>query len=481
MAHIARNRVMELSTSTGVGSFVVSGSIAGHRTFSSVASVSDTFWGYIEAVDANGVPTGDWEDGLYTYSALNTIARTTVRDSSNGGAAVNFSAGNKIVAMGVFAPQDATTKGEWRSLLGAAGSGANSDITSTSALASMTGLSTVAGLNSVNGGPIAGRKNPIINGAFSINQRLAASNADDTYAHDRWYALTQTGAIALSTLTDQESSTPFMARLTQSQASAQRMGYAQIIEGKDCKHLRGKQVTFRFGRKRLSSAANVRIAVLEWTGTEDSVTSDVVLDWTSGAYTAGNFFLATNLTVSAVVQQALAAATLTDGSSVTATLGSTFNNLIVFVWTEATVAQNVTLDLAKAQIDIGGVASVFETADFGQELLACQRYYSKSYDLATAPLTATSLGCEQHRAAGSTLHCTATRFKATMRAAPSVTVYTTVASVTANSVRDTSGSANLSISSINNIGASGFSGLTAGVAFTATNALEFQYVADAEL
>ena len=66
MTHIARNRVMELSTSTGTGAFAVSGSIAGHRTFSSVCSVSDTFWGYIEAVDADGVPTGDWEDGLYT-------------------------------------------------------------------------------------------------------------------------------------------------------------------------------------------------------------------------------------------------------------------------------------------------------------------------------------------------------------------------------------------------------------------------------
>jgi ABC-type Fe3+-siderophore transport system permease subunit len=126
--------------------------------------------------------------------------------------------------------------------------------------------------------------------------------------------LTQTGTIAVSTLTDVENELPYMARLTQSQAVAQRMGYAQMIEGKDCKHLRGKQVTFRFGRQRLSIGDNVRIAVLEWTGAEDAVTSDVVNNWASAVYTAGNFFLGANLTVSGVVQQALLANTLTDGS-----------------------------------------------------------------------------------------------------------------------------------------------------------------------
>lgn len=236
----------------------------------------------------------------------------------------------------------------------------------------------VAGVASMNGGQLAGLRSPIINGLFSINQRAPSTNADDTYAHDRWYALTQTGTIAVTTLSDVENSTPFMARLTQSQASAQRMGYAQIIEGKNCKHLRGQQVTFRFGRTRLSSSANVRFAVLEWTGTEDTVTSDVVLDWTSSTYTAGNFFLASNLTVSGVVQQALTANTLTDGSSVTVTLGSSFNNLIVFAWTESTVAQNVTLDLGKAQIETGATATPFEIRGYGIELALCQRYYYRN-------------------------------------------------------------------------------------------------------
>ncbi len=234
-------------------------------------------------------------------------------------------------------------------------------------------------VETINSGVMAGLRNHLIDGGFSINQRAPATSADDTYAHDRWYALTQTGTIAVTTLNNVADGTPFMARLTQSQVTAQRMGYAQIIEGINCRHLRGREVTFRLGGVRLSTASNVRMAVLEWTGTEDAVTSDVVNNWTATVYTAGNFFLAANLTVSGVVQQALTANTLTEGSAVTVTLGSSFNNLIVFVWTESAVAQNVTLDLGKAQLEIGSVATLFEHRPIGAELALCQRYYETGY------------------------------------------------------------------------------------------------------
>lgn len=214
----------------------------------------------------------------------------------------------------------------------------------------------------------------ILNGGFSVAQETLGSRADDAYGHDGWIVLTQTGAIAPSTLADAENGMPTMARLTQSQAAAQRMGYLQVIEGQRCRHLRGQQVTFRFNRMRLSASANVRIAVLEWTGTEDAVTSDVVADWTSASYTAGGFFNATTLTVSGVTSQALTAATMADGASLTVTLGSTFNNLMVFAWVEAAAAQNVTLDLGKAQIDIGAAARPFRHYHRSRVLMDCSRH-----------------------------------------------------------------------------------------------------------
>lgn len=231
------------------------------------------------------------------------------------------------------------------------------------------------------------RKNPIINGAFRINQRLPATNADDTYAHDCWYALTQTNPIALTTVADAENGTPYMARLTQSNAVAQRMGYAQIIEGKDCRHLRGKQVTFRFGRVRISNSQPIRYAVLEWTGAEDAVVSDIVNDWTSADYTDGaaKFFVDANFTPLGNTSHTPAAATLTDGASLSVNVSGNAVNLVVFAWTEGTAAQNVTLDLAKAQIEIGSFATEFERVHLNADLSDCQRFYAKTFPMATAP------------------------------------------------------------------------------------------------
>lgn len=225
--------------------------------------------------------------------------------------------------------------------------------------------------------------NLLINGGFMINQRGAGNIAGDTYGHDRWYALTQTAALANSTLTDVENGTLFMARLRQSQTIGQRIGYAQIVEGGMCKHLRGQQVVFRVGRVRASAAINIRMAILEWTGTEDVVTSNVVNDWTSATYTPGNFFSATNLTVSGVIQQTLAANTLTDGTPITVTLGSSFTNLIVFVWTESAVAQNVSLDLARVQLEAASTATSFVYRPRTIESQLCYRYY---YALGGGPL-----------------------------------------------------------------------------------------------
>lgn len=93
MAHITADRVRDTTTSTGTGALNVSGSAPnGYRTFSDVASTSDTFYYAVQHQAAS-----EWEVGLGTYSAANQITRTTVYSSSNSGSAVNFSAGTKDI------------------------------------------------------------------------------------------------------------------------------------------------------------------------------------------------------------------------------------------------------------------------------------------------------------------------------------------------------------------------------------------------
>lgn len=92
MALIKADRVKETSTSTGATTFALAGAVVGFRAFSSVCSVGDTFYYVIDSDSGS-----EWETGLGTYSAANTLTRTTVYASSNSGSIVTFSAGTKNV------------------------------------------------------------------------------------------------------------------------------------------------------------------------------------------------------------------------------------------------------------------------------------------------------------------------------------------------------------------------------------------------
>lgn len=101
MPHILEDRVLESTTSTGTGAITLAGAVTGFRRFNAVCAVGDTVPYFIEAVDSVGLPTGDYEYGVGTYSAADTLTRTTVLGSSNAGAAVNFTAGSKNVGIGL--------------------------------------------------------------------------------------------------------------------------------------------------------------------------------------------------------------------------------------------------------------------------------------------------------------------------------------------------------------------------------------------
>lgn len=91
MTHIIEDRVKETTTTTGTGAVTLAGASTGFRAFSSVmTSPSDTCYYAITG-------GAEWEVGLGTYSAANTLTRTTVLRSSNSNSAVSFSAGTKEV------------------------------------------------------------------------------------------------------------------------------------------------------------------------------------------------------------------------------------------------------------------------------------------------------------------------------------------------------------------------------------------------
>lgn len=90
MALVIKDRVKETTTTTGTGTYTLAGAEAGFQAFSSIGDGNTTYYSITDA--------GDWEVGIGTYTASGTtLARTTILSSSNGDAAVNWSAGGKII------------------------------------------------------------------------------------------------------------------------------------------------------------------------------------------------------------------------------------------------------------------------------------------------------------------------------------------------------------------------------------------------
>ena len=96
MAHVYKARVADQTLTTGVGPLGLIGVPiqANLRTPSTVMTFGDS--AYFIIVNES---SGEWEEGLYTYSALNQLLRTSILDSSNNGHAVNFSPGIKDVVL----------------------------------------------------------------------------------------------------------------------------------------------------------------------------------------------------------------------------------------------------------------------------------------------------------------------------------------------------------------------------------------------
>lgn len=100
MAYVTPNRVQDTTTSTSTGVLALANNPpVGLRSFSDAVAAADLAIGDVVPITVQHRTANEWEVGDYTYSAANQLTRTTIYDSSNAGAAVNFSAGIKDVAV----------------------------------------------------------------------------------------------------------------------------------------------------------------------------------------------------------------------------------------------------------------------------------------------------------------------------------------------------------------------------------------------
>ena len=90
MPLVVKDRVQVTSTTTGTGTFTLGSAVSGFQSFSAIGDGNTTYYAIVGGTE--------WEVGLGTYTSSGTLlSRDAILESSNGGTAVNFSAGSKDV------------------------------------------------------------------------------------------------------------------------------------------------------------------------------------------------------------------------------------------------------------------------------------------------------------------------------------------------------------------------------------------------
>jgi len=295
---------------------------------------------------------------------------------------------------------------------------ANTDISSTAAIAQ----------SKILGNPLT--KNAIINGDFAVAQRgtsfTSSANNDDVYTLDRWYILSDgNDAIDVTQETTTVPTNQLTAIALDVETANKKFGIAQIIEQKNCVGLIGNTVTLSFKAKVSATTKldNVKCAIVAWSGTADTVTSDIISAWGVEGTNPTLIANATYENTPANLNVTTSYATYSVSAAVDT---SSTKNIIVFIWSDVTdTTAGDFLYITDVQLEKGSAASDFEFLPIDVSLDRCQRYFQKSYDLATAPATATvtgNIGLEVGSNVSGSL-AMAIFFKNSMRASPTMVGY----------------------------------------------------------
>lgn len=269
--------------------------------------------------------------------------------------------------------------------------------------------------------------NPILNSSFQVWQRgtsLAVSSglATTGYTADRWTGYFPTATTVSRQVTGDTTNLPniqYCARVQRDSGSTNTTvrQFTQSLETINSIPFSGKTVTVSFyaraGANFSSTSSLLNIKAVYGTGTDQNYT---------GTYTGATAYIDQNATLTTTWQR------FTYTGSVAAT--STELALQFQYSPTGTAGANDYFEVTGVQLEVGSVATPFKTyaGTIQGELAACQRYYEKSYNQATAPANAASTTNVQPIGVAYTtgiVRVGNVLFKVTKRAQPVVTLYNT--------------------------------------------------------
>lgn len=336
----------------------------------------------------------------------------------------------------------------------------------------------------VTGGPLAtlsgGNPNMLINGGFNVNQRDALTSYNNKYPIDRWKIYASGENVVSATLGDIISTDPsavvqisksfFKISLLQSGSSMA----IQIIENKNILPLLGSKASLSFYAKSPTAGGlTLKAAVLCWTGASDSPSSPVsgwgdVPTWG----TSWQSFPTSNNIPGFTINNTWAQYSIADIS----VSDKTCKNLAVAIWPTTTLATNAEWDLAGVKLEAGPHVTAWAPRFISDELQLAQHYYSCSTPpgIFAMPIAVALSGW-------STQWFPAYAFPGgPMRIAPIVTVYSTSSNSVNKIYQIDGGGADISISGVPYLSASGVSEIDTATSLNAGMRYSARICADAE-
>jgi hypothetical protein len=296
--------------------------------------------GIVDTKLATIATAGKVSNSATTATSANTNSAIVARDASG-----NFTAGTITAALTGAASSNVLKAGD-----------------------TMTGNLTVPSLN---GGPLAGFRNRIINGNFDFWQRGTSFSVTgtNTYTADRWLVFFDgTGAtrtISQQSFTPGQTDVPnepkYFLRFAQSVAGSGSTLNSLDQRIEDVRIFAGQQVTLSFWAKAAASATMPNVQLIQGFGTGGSPSANTSTTVTS------------NVAVTTSWQRFSYQVNVPSISG--KTLGTSTNNSTIALVLAMPLNATFTLDIAQVPLEPGPVATPFEQRPIGTELALCQRYF----------------------------------------------------------------------------------------------------------
>lgn len=237
-------------------------------------------------------------------------------------------------------------------------------------------------------------KNYVMNPGFQVSQRnpgyATITATDNTYqTADRWRTLEGITSGSLPKIYNTDAFAPpvggskHVMAMYSTATGVGKFGIFQGIESLNMWDLRGQVVSLSCKLQAFGTFPNLRMAVLEWTGSVDVTTTDPIFAWNAtGTLPTLNgswAYVGTPPTFGNVGSTMLRYTAEAIGR-----VSTSANNLAVMIWTDSTPNVNNAWAVTDVKLEKGPYCTEFVLPPFTAELQACKRYYQKgvSYNLA---------------------------------------------------------------------------------------------------